>query len=334
MLDMIKSRYILKLIFLNVRNERKLKLIMENKKLMDKLNINLLDYKLLRGKYFIGNKNGKGKEYNSYNDKLIFEGEYIDGKRFGYGKEYNNDNKLIFEGKYFNGKRNGKGKEYFDDGTIKFEGIYFFGIKYNGKGYSKNNEILYELKEGKGYVYELDFCGNLIYEGEYLNGKKNGIGKEYYKESKTKFEGIYKNDRRWNGIGYDINNKIIYELKKGKGYVYELNNVGKLIFKGEYLNGIKNGKGKEYDNDILIFEGEYVNGKRSGRGKEYNHKEKIFEGQYAYDSKIRGKFYHNNKLEFEGEFLFNKKWTGNGYDKNGNIIYKFLLKIINFLLTI
>ena len=125
MLDMIKSRYILKLIFLNVRNERKLKLIMENKKLMDKLNIKLLDYKLLSGKYFVGNRNRKGKEYNSYNDKLLFEGEYIDGKRFGYGKEYNNDNKLIFEGKYFNGKRNGKGKEYFDEGEIKFEEYIF-----------------------------------------------------------------------------------------------------------------------------------------------------------------------------------------------------------------
>ena len=318
---MIKSRYILKLIFLNVRNERKLKLIMENKKLMDKLNINLLDYKLLRGKYFIGNKNGKGKEYNSYNDKLIFEGEYIDGKRFGYGKEYNNDNKLIFEGKYFNGKRNGKGKEYFYHGEIKFEGIYFFGKKYNGKGYTKGNELLYELKDEKGYVYELNFFGNLIFEGEYLNGEKNGIGKEYYKESKTKFEGMYKNDRRWNGIGYNMKNEIIYELKEGKGYVYEYNYFGNCIFEGEYLYGIKNGKGKEYNNGILIFEGEYMNGKRSGRGKEYNKKEMIFEGQYLYDSRIRGKFYHNNKLEFEGEYLFNKKWNGKGYDENGKIIY-------------
>ena len=262
MLDMIKSRYILKLIFLNVCDEVKLKLIMENKKIMDKLNINLLDYKLLSGKYFIGNRNGKGKEYNSYNDKLLFKGEYTDGKRFGYGKEYNNDNKLIFEGKYINGKQNGKGKENFDDGKIKFEGIYFFGIKYNGKGYSKNNKILYELKEEEGYVYELDFFGNLIYEGKYLNGEKNRIGKEYYNESKIKFFGIYKDDKRWNGIGYDINNKIIYELKEGKGYVYEYDNDGKLIYEGEYINGIKNGKGKEYGNGILIFEGEYMNGNR------------------------------------------------------------------------
>ena len=41
-------------------------------------------------------------------------------------------------------------------------------------------------------------------------------------------------------------------------------------FKGEYLNGKRNGKGKEYDKfGKLIFEGEYINGERNGKGKEY-----------------------------------------------------------------
>ena len=36
-----------------------------------------------------------------------------------------------------------------------------------------------------------------------------------------------------------------------------------LIFEGEYLNGVRNGKGKEYcKNGILEFEGEFSNGKR------------------------------------------------------------------------
>ena len=45
---------------------------------------------------------------------------------------------------------------------------------------------------------------------------------------------------------------------KGKEYDY----LGELIFEGEYLNGEKNGKGKEYRNGKLIFEGEYLNGKK------------------------------------------------------------------------
>ena len=37
----------------------------------------------------------------------------------------------------------------------------------------------------------------------------------------------------------------------------------------EYLNGLRNGKGKEYEDDKLIFEGEYSSGKR-WNGKGYN----------------------------------------------------------------
>ena len=66
----------------------------------------------------------------------------------------------------------------------------------------------------------------LVFEGEYLNGKRNGKWKEY---------------------DYD----------------------GKLKFEGEYLNGKRHGKGKEYYYNRLIFEGEYLNGKRHGKGKEY-----------------------------------------------------------------
>ena len=47
-----------------------------------------------------------------------------------------------------------------------------------------------------------------------------------------------------------------------------------IIFEGEYLNGQKHGKGKEYyDNGKLEFEGEYLNGKRQGKGKEYYNSE-------------------------------------------------------------
>ena len=61
---------------------------------------------------------------------------------------------------------------------------------------------------------------------------------------------------------------------------------GQLIFEGEYLNGKRNGKGKEYCGSWLIFEGEYLNGKKNGKGKEYD---------------------YNGILQFEGEYLNGKK---------------------------
>ena len=83
-----------------------------------------------------------------------------------------------------------------------------------------------------------------MFEGEYLNGKRNGKGKEYYKDGELMFEGEYLNGICLNGKEYDYN--------------------GKLKFEGEYLNGERNGKGKEYYKDgELKFEGEYLNGKRN-----------------------------------------------------------------------
>ena len=54
----------------------------------------------------------------------------------------------------------------------------------------------------------------------------------------------------------------------GKEYYYDN---GKLKFEGEYLNGKRNGKGKEYDYDgNLEFEGEYLHGEKwNGKVKEY-----------------------------------------------------------------
>ena len=83
----------------------------------------------------------------------------------------------------------------------------------------------YTIKESNGIRKE--YYGRndlLLYEGEYLNGKRNGKGKEYYNNGKIKFEGEYLNGKR-NG--------------KGKQYY----NNGKIKFKGEYLNGKRNGKG-------------------------------------------------------------------------------------------
>ena len=56
------------------------------------------------------------------------------------------------------------------------------------KGYDENGNIIYELINGNGRVKEYYF-GGLIFEGEYLNGKRNGKGKLY--DGKGKFVAEY-----------------------------------------------------------------------------------------------------------------------------------------------
>ena len=97
------------------------------------------------------------------------------------------------------------------------------------------------------------------------------------------FEGEFRYNRKWNGKGYDENGNVIYELINGNGKVKEYDHFygGTIKFDGEYLNGKKNGKGKEYWNGILEYEGEFLNDKRNGKGKEYDDQgEIIFEGEY------------------------------------------------------
>ena len=62
-----------------------------------------------------------------------------------------------------------------------------------------NNKI-YELKNGEGYIIEYDDEGKLRYDGEYLNGKRNGKGKEYNDDGNLVFEGEYLNGEK-NGKG-------------------------------------------------------------------------------------------------------------------------------------
>ena len=126
----IKSLYIIKIIFSFLYEKQKLYMILYSKELQKKLLINIEDYKKKSGKYKIGEKNGKGKEY------IL------------------NTNILIFEGEYLNGRRNGKGKEYYENGNLKFEGEYLNGKIWNGIGYNINGNIEFEIKDGKGNCKE------------------------------------------------------------------------------------------------------------------------------------------------------------------------------------
>ena len=103
-------------------------------------------------------------------------------------------------------------------------------------------EYLFGKKHGKGKEYNED--GKFAFEGEFYNNKK--LKGKYYINGILEYEGEYLWDKKWNGKGYDKNRNIIYEIINGNGKVKEYLD-GKLIFEGEYLNGKKHGKGREDD---------------------------------------------------------------------------------------
>ena len=95
------------------------------------------------------------------------------------------------------------------------------------------------------------------------------------------------------------------------------------MFEGEYSNGERNGKGKEYyTNGKIRFEGEYFNGKK-WKGKifiKYPDKFYILQNGKGYV-----KEYDNiQDILFEGEYLNGNQWKGKGeeFDWNGNLIFE------------
>jgi antitoxin component YwqK of YwqJK toxin-antitoxin module len=217
LIKLIKSLFIVKKVFLNLPEKKKLNLIINNKSLQTKVGLDIEDYKKISGKYLEGDRNGYRKEYLLETRELVFEGEYLNGKRNGIGIEYYSD--IIIEGKYLNGKiigkkvydkennmlmrieENGEGEEYYKNGKLLFKGEYFNLKKWSGVGYNITGNKEFEIKYGKDKLKEYNRENNiLLFEGEYLNGKRNGIGKEFYNNGKIKFEGEYLNGKR-NGKG-------------------------------------------------------------------------------------------------------------------------------------
>ena len=164
---------------------------------------------------------------------LVFD----DGIANGPCTLYDTTGLLYYKGRFENGLRQGKGKEYDCDENLVFEGFYEKG---------KRLEI-YPVTEMKGYWKEVDKQGNVVNIGKRDdNGNLDGIC--YY----------YNNDQ----ISH------VSEWKDGKETLF--NGAFKLYdepnhiwFDGRFENGLRQGKGKEYDCDgNLVLEGFYEKGKR------------------------------------------------------------------------
>ena len=124
-----------------------------------------------------------------------------------------------------------------------FSGRYII-YKSNNKGKvydSYNDQLIFEgdylngEKNGKGKEY--DYNGNIIFEGEYFKDKRHGKGREYNRYGELKFKGEYKKGKKWNGKGYNSRKEILYKIEGGKGLIIEYDFIQKIRFEGNYVNG-------------------------------------------------------------------------------------------------
>lgn len=196
------------------------------------------------------------------------------------GKYFKNRNTIAAAG------RNNKEKDASDKSAPQAE---FRRIKIDGgdvfEGYFLNGK-----KNGHGTY---TWVSGSVYDGEWKDGKRSGHGTYTWADGDT-YEGEWKNDKRC-GRG-----KLVQYGKSPSGETYV-----KRSYDGEWLDSKEHGHGICVEGDFgmekmdKVFEGEWVNGKRQGRfvwyftnsngGRYINFYEdgKWIEGGIPYDESIK-----------------------------------------------
>jgi uncharacterized protein len=189
----------------------------------------------------------------------IIVGEGItdeEGIRDGLWKEYYTNGQLKSTGMYDAGKRTDEWKFYYSNGQLEQTGFYTKDGKPNGAWtwYYMTGDLLREESYynglADGYSKEYDQAGNILSEGEYIEGMQEGIWKYSYGDYVS--EGEYLNGMRHGNWKHFSSN-------------------GKLSFEGEFIEDNPNGRHIWYWPDgTKKTEGNYIMGSRHGEWIKYN----------------------------------------------------------------
>jgi antitoxin component YwqK of YwqJK toxin-antitoxin module len=210
-------------------------------------------------KYF--NKKGKIEKTEIYIHGVLIAVGLIDeeGKRQGYWEEYyvEPEGQLKSKGKYKDGKKIDEWQYYFTNNQLQQIGKYVKYEKPSGlwKWYYESGKLLREenfrkgLEDGMLHEYLED--GSVITEGEFIDGRKEGVW--LYQHGDHKEEGEYKD-------GY----------KSGIWKYTHLTN-DELHFEGNFIDGEPDGKHRYYyENGKLKREEYYTMGIKRDNWKYFN----------------------------------------------------------------
>ena len=174
------------------------------------------------------------------------------------------------------------------------------------------------LKKGKPDGHGvIKYYDGSKFEGEFIDGETNGHGKYISSDGVTRYDGMYANGRRTQGLmtnkdGSQYNGNFKNGLPDGKGKLMSAN--GDLMFEGDFSLGRRwNGKGKEYGNNpngqSWEYEGDYKNGIWNGKGTI----------KWSNGDKYEGDWKEGNRTG-NGIYTYNEKRNGYGYKYVGGFL--------------
>ena len=177
----------------------------------------------------------------------------------------------------------------------KFDSLFLVDGKILYKGEIKfNNDTTSTIIEGNGIM--IDYELNLIYHGEFLEGKKHGKGILYVQNSEEKKEG-------------KLTRILEGEFVKGNFIKGNITDNGKLIIEdGEFGENLILQSGKLNLEDGELYDGSFLDNKRHGYGV-YRYSDKFeYHGQWENGLKEGAGFLLNeNRIHFvKGEWKGNK----------------------------
>jgi len=157
---------------------------------------------------------------------------------------------------------------------------------------------------------EVVFENGNIYDGNFLNGRMNGIGTYRWIEKGIEYSGDFVNNRmEGNGImkwsnGYTYTGQFQSGKRHGHGRLEnaELN----ISYEGEWQSSYRHGYGEALSGSISKYKGEWMNGKRHGKGLMVFDSENTFDGQWVEDTPQGFGTWEGNKSKYVGEWKAGK----------------------------
>lgn len=205
--------------------------------------------------------------------------------------------------------------------------------------------------------------GKISSEGNFVNGKPEGIWKSYYESGKVKSEGARKNnqpDGPWKFYNSEgiLTGEYIYVDGKKSGKQIQYYNTGKIKSEENLKDGVRDGLYKEYgENGTIAKQVPYLNGVENGIAKEFAEDGRIVtistfkDGYLKREERINGvdkfgfkqglwkDFYDNDALKTEAqyrddkrngsykEYALNGTITKNEKYKNGDLVIEKVNKV-------
>jgi hypothetical protein len=144
--------------------------------------------------------------------------------------------------------------------------------------------------------------GEDIYEGEMINGERNGYGKYVWGDDGMTYEG------HWTNGKMDGEGKVTWN----DGSTYE----------GDFVRGVRTGHGKYIGSDGEKYEGEWRDNKREGYGKAVYKNGNSYEGYFSNGLRNGDGTYYWSDGYYKGQWKNNMR-DGSGFMKYGdNLTYE------------